>query len=172
MKQLYLIAVLVVLMPAAAALALPMEGHQAIEFSLPDINDPAKTVALKDLKGKVVLLNIWASWCDGCKAEMPEFIELQEHYKDKPFTIVAISVDNSKGKTVDFLAALEKSAKKKVNFTVLYDKDKATPKDYKPRGMPASYLIDKNGKLVRIFMGSFNSSNVATLKSAIEEALK
>ncbi|MBF0458985.1 MAG: TlpA family protein disulfide reductase [Nitrospirae bacterium] len=171
MKQLFIIAILAALIPATA-IAIPMEGQQAIEFSLPNVHDDTKTIALKDLKGKVVLLNIWASWCDGCKAEMPEFITIQEQYKDKPFIIVAISVDNSKGKAVDFLAGLEQSSKKKVNFTVLYDKDKTSPKDYKPRGMPASYLIDKNGKLVRIFLGSFNASNIGTLTSAIEEALK
>ncbi|MBF0319521.1 MAG: TlpA family protein disulfide reductase [Nitrospirae bacterium] len=172
MKLIIIAALATLLIIPSAALAIPMEGQPAIEFSLPDINDASKTVALKDLRGKVVLLNIWASWCTGCKDEMPEFINLQDEYKEKPFIIVAISVDNAKDKAVDFLKALEQTAKKKVNFTILYDKDKATPKDYKPRGMPASYLIDKNGKLTRIFMGSFNASNIGALKSAIEEALK
>ncbi|MBF0516881.1 MAG: TlpA family protein disulfide reductase [Nitrospirae bacterium] len=173
MKYCFVIALLAVLsMMPLAANAIPMEGQQAVEFSLPDIYDSSKTLSLKDFKGKVVLLNIWASWCDGCKAEMPEFINLLAEFKDKQFTIVAISVDNSKDKAVDFLAALERSVKNKVNFTVLYDKDKTTAKDYKPRGMPASYLLDKNGKIVRIFMGSFNASNIATLKTAIEEALR
>ncbi|MCG6550988.1 MAG: TlpA family protein disulfide reductase [Candidatus Magnetominusculus sp. LBB02] len=173
MRHVFITAVFAaILIVPSLAIAIPMEGQPAIEFSQPDIHDAAKAVSLKDLKGKVVLLNIWASWCDGCKTEMPEFINLQEQFKDKPFIIVAISVDNSKDKAVDFLNMLESSSKKKVNFTVLYDKDKAVAKDYKPRGMPASYLIDKNGKLFRVFMGSFNGSNIASLKSAIEEALK
>ncbi|WP_420266774.1 peroxiredoxin family protein [Candidatus Magnetominusculus dajiuhuensis] len=173
MRQSIVIAMIAALLIIpAAAIAIPMEGQQAIEFSLPELHDASKTIALKDLRGKVVLLNIWASWCDGCQAEMPEFINLQEQYKDKPFIIVAVSVDNSKDKAFGFLEGLEQATKKKVNFTVLYDKDKTSPKDYKPRGMPASYLIDKNGKLARIFMGSFNTSNIGTLKSAIDEALR
>lgn len=162
-----------ILILANAASAVPMEGQQALDFNLPELNDSGKTYSLKDFKGKVVLLNLWASWCTGCQAEMPEFLDIQEKYKKKPFLIVAVSVDSNKTKAVDYLKGLEEKTKKKVNFTVLYDKDQAiAKKDYKPRGMPASYLIDKNGTLKRIFLGSFTAANIDTLNSAIEEALK
>lgn len=152
--------------------AVPQEGQPAIDFNLPDINDSAKLYSLKDFRGKVILLNIWASWCTGCQAEMPEFLNTMEEYKGKNFQIVAISVDNSKDKAVNYLKALEEKNRKKINFTVLYDKDKSVTKDYKPRGMPASYLIDKNGRLVKVFLGSFTTDNIGLLRAAIKDALK
>ncbi len=156
----------------SSAHAIPMEGQQALDFKLPGLYDTSKTYTLADFTGKVVLLNIWASWCTGCQAEMPEFISLAEEFKEKGFVIVAVSVDNAPSKAVDFLKDLETKTGKKLNFTVLYDKDKVIAKDYKPRGMPASYLIDKNGKLSNIFLGSFTASNIGTLKSAIGNLLK
>lgn len=168
-----ILSLLAILIMANASSAVPMEGQPALDFNLPELNDSGKTYSLKDYKGKVVLLNIWASWCTGCQAEMPEFLEIQEKYKKRPFLIVAVSVDSNKTKAVDYLKGLEEKTREKVNFTVLYDKDQAiAKKEYKPRGMPASYLIDKNGTLKRIFLGSFTAANIDSLTSAIEEALK
>lgn len=168
-----LLTLIALLIMANASSAVPMEGQPALDFNLPELNDSGKTYSLKDYKGKVVLLNIWASWCTGCQAEMPEFLEIQEKYKKKPFLIVAVSVDSNKTKAVDYLKGLEEKTRKKINFTVLYDKDQAiAKKEYKPRGMPASYLLDKNGTLKKIFLGSFTAANINALTSAIEEALK
>lgn len=161
-----------ILMQANLSIAVPQEGHAAIDFRLPDITDSAKTYSLKDLRGKVVLLNIWASWCTGCKVEMPEFINLMEEFKGKNFQIVAISVDNDKNKAVNFLKGLEVKSHERINFTVLYDGDKSVAKEYKPMGMPMSYLIDRNGNLTKVFFGSFNKENIYTLKAAVKEALK
>lgn len=168
-----LLTLIAILILVNAAAAVPMEGQPALDFNLPDLSDSGKSYSLKDFRGKVILLNLWASWCTGCQAEMPEFLDIQDKYKKKPFLIVAVSVDSNKAKAIDYLKGLEEKAKKKVNFTVLYDKDQAiAKKEYKPRGMPASYLIDKNGVLKRIFLGSFTAANIDSLTSAIEEALK
>lgn len=152
--------------------AMVQEGQQAIDFSLPDVNDGSRNYSLKDFRGKVVLLNIWASWCTGCQAEMPEFIDIQREYAGKGFIIVAVNVDNNREKAAEFIKNLEEKTRKKAGFIIPYDKEKSLAKEYKPRGMPASYLIDKNGKLFRIFLGSFTSANINTLKTAIEGALK
>lgn len=161
-----------ILMQANLSIAVPQEGHAAIDFKLPDINNSAKIYSLKDLRGKVVLLNIWASWCTGCKVEMPEFVNLMEEFKGKNFQIVAISVDNDKNRAVNFLKGLEEKSRGKINFTVLYDGDKSVTKEYKPLGMPMSYLIDRNGNLTKVFFGSFNKENIYALKAAVKEALK
>lgn len=171
LKAILLAAFVIVTYPHLS-FAIPQEGQPAIDFNLPDINDSARLYSLRDFRGKVILLNIWASWCTGCQAEMPEFLNTADEYKGKNFQIVAVSVDNSKEKAINYLKALEEKSHKKVNFTVLYDKDKSITKDYKPRGMPASYLIDKNGKLAKVFLGSFTKDNIETLRSAIRDALK
>ncbi len=145
-------------------------GQQAPDFNLPDIFS-GKTYTMKDFKGKVVLLNLWASWCTGCQAEMPEFYKLQKELQGKDFIIVAVSVDNNKEKAVKFLKEVEKRTGIKTPFVVLWDEKKGLAKIYRPRGMPSSYLIDKNGKLKKIFIGSFTSENIGMLKSAIKNAL-
>jgi len=151
--------------------AIPKLNAPAPDFELPAL-DGTKTYSLEDFKGKVVLLNFWASWCTGCKAEMPEFIKLQEEYKDKGFVILAVNVDRSPEKAKKFLRELENLTGMKVNFIVLYDGKKKVIKKYRPIGMPSSYLINKNGVLVKYFPSSFTEENVDVLKRAIEEALR
>ena len=151
---------------------IPRMGHIAPNFTLPDIFEPSKTYSLSDFKGKVVLLNFWASWCTGCRAEMPEFIEVQKKYKDKGFVIVAVNVDRSPEKGINFLKELEEETGKKINFLVLYDGNKKVIRKYKPIGMPSSYLIGKDGRLIKYFPSSFTKENIDILIRAIEEALK
>ncbi|MBF0466831.1 MAG: TlpA family protein disulfide reductase [Nitrospirae bacterium] len=167
-----LIAFALIVCTVTFAYAITMEGQPAIDFKLPGLFDTSKVYSLSDFAGKVVLLNIWASWCTGCQDEMPEFITLADEFKDKGLAIVAASVDNNAAKAVDFLKGLEAKTGKNLNFTVLYDKDKKIANDYKPRGMPATYLIDKTGKIANIFPGSFTAANIGTLKSAIGALLK
>ena len=162
---------LVLIFLLGLAFAVPKTGAPAPDFQLPDL-DGSKTHSLKDFKGKVVLLNFWASWCTGCKAEMPEFVKVQEEYKDKGFLIVAVNVDRSPEKAKEFLKGLEKLTGKSINFLVLYDGKKEVIKKYKPIGMPSSYLIDKSGVLVKYFPSSFTEENIGVLKDAIEEALR
>ncbi len=145
-------------------------GQQAPDFNLPDIFT-GKTYTMKDFKGKVVLLNLWASWCTGCQAEMPEFFKLQKEFEGKDFIIVAVSVDNSKEKAIRFLKEVSEKTGIETPFVVLWDKNKKVARKYRPRGMPSSYLIDKNGKLIKLFIGSFTSENIGMLKSAIKNAL-
>lgn len=170
-KYLFIVLVVILILPVISP-AMVQEGQQAIDFSLPDIYDNARNRSLKDFRGKVVLLNIWASWCTGCQAEMPEFMDIQKEYAGKGFIIVAVNVDNNKEKAVEFIKKLEEKTRKKLEFVIPYDKEKSVAKEYKPRGMPASYLIDKSGRLSRVFLGSFTEANINILKTAIDGALK
>lgn len=151
--------------------AVPKIGEKAPDFELPTL-DGSKTYSLKDFKGKVVLLNFWASWCTGCKAEMPEFVKLQNEYEDKDFLIVAVNVDRTPEKAKEFLEKLQKITGKKINFLVLYDGKKKVIRVYKPIGMPSSYLISKDGVLLKYFPSSFTEENIGELKQAVEEALR
>jgi cytochrome c biogenesis protein CcmG, thiol:disulfide interchange protein DsbE len=150
---------------------MPVPGQQAPDFSLPGLFDP-QTVSLKDLKGKVVLMNIWASWCTSCKEEMEDLVIVQEQYGPRGFAFVAVNIDNSPAAAVEFMSRLEAKRKKKPAGTFLYDKDKIVPKAYLQRAMPTSYLIDREGKFRKMYLGSFSKSTLAALTADVEEALK
>jgi thiol-disulfide isomerase/thioredoxin len=159
---------------AAASIAfagMPAAGQPAPDFALPGLFD-TQTVSLKDLKGKVVLMNIWASWCTSCKEEMEDLMSVQDQYGPRGFAFVALNIDNAPASAVEFMGRLEAKRKKKPAGTFLYDKDKMVPKAYLQRAMPTSYLIDREGKFRKIYLGSFSKSTLAALTAEIEEALK
>jgi len=116
------------------------------DFKLKDLE--GKEVSLASFKGKVVLLNFWATWCGPCKAEIPGFIELQEKYRDK-LTIVGYSVDDT--------AELAKkyAAEYKMNYPILLGEGREDVQDaYGPIwGIPASFIISKDGHVCRKHMG-------------------
>jgi thiol-disulfide isomerase/thioredoxin len=116
------------------------------DFSLKDLD--GKSVALSSYKGKVVLLNFWATWCGPCKAEIPGFVELQEKYKDD-LVIVGFSVDDPADKAKAF------AAEYKMNYPILLGEGREDVQDaYGPIwGIPASFLISKDGKVCRKHLG-------------------
>ena len=154
-----------------AVAGMPVAGQPVPDFALPGLTD-GQTTSLKDLQGKVILLNIWASWCTACKEEMEDLLALQEEYGPRGFVLVAISIDNSPASAVEFMKRIEVKTKKKSGLIVLYDKDKAVSREYRQRSMPTSYLIDRHGKLAKLYPGSFSKSTLGALKAAIEEVLK
>lgn len=117
-----------------------------LDFKLKDID--GKEVALSSFKGKVVLLNFWATWCGPCKAEIPGFVELQEQYKDK-LTIVGYSVDDPADKAKAF------AAEYKMNYPILLGEGREDVQEaYGPIwGIPASFIISKDGTVCRKHMG-------------------
>jgi len=169
MKRMF--SLLIVLILVSISFAKPKVGDKAPDFELPELFT-GKIYKMQDFKGKVVLLNLWASWCTGCKAEMPEFFKLQQKYKDKDFVIVAISVDNSKEKAIKFLKETEEKLGMKTPFIVLWDKDKKVARIYRPRGMPSSYLIDKDLIIRKVFIGSFTEENIHILEKEIQKLLE
>ena len=108
-------------------------------FSLPDLKD--KTHSLTDYRGKVLLINFWASWCPPCIYEMPELTRLQQHLADKPFQILAFNVGEKKYKVRKFT--------KLINFElpVLLDIHSETFDDWGVQTLPTSFLVDGNGKI-------------------------
>ena len=116
------------------------------DFKLKNLE--GKEVDFASYKGKVVLLNFWATWCGPCKAEIPGFVELQDKYRDQ-LTIVGYSVDDT--------AELAKkyAAEYKMNYPILLGEGREDMQDaYGPIwGIPASFLISKDGKVCRKHMG-------------------
>lgn len=158
---------LTTLLLAASLFAAPKVGDSAVSFELPNLYNPNKQTSNEDLKGKVVLLNLWASWCSGCQEEMPLFVELQKQFQGSNFKILLSSIDKDPQSAIAFLQEVDKN---KV-LQSLYDKQKQLPKAYRCAGMPSSYLIDKNGKIVNIYIGSLDQEAIAKLKMKIKELL-
>lgn len=121
-------------------------GKQVPDFKLKDIN--GRDTAFYSYKGKVILLNFWATWCGPCKAEMPSLNNLYKSLKDKGFIVVGVSVDTSEKPVRTFIND------NGITFPALMDSDREVSFDlFGVIGLPTSYLIDKNGIVVEKFMG-------------------
>lgn len=144
--------------------AAPKVGDDAVGFSLPSLYNSSDVVTDKSRLGKVVLLNLWASWCSGCQEEMPRFVTLQKEYDKEQFEILLVSIDNIPQSAQDFLEKVDK----KKSLTSLYDEQKILPKTYRCPGMPSSYLIDKKGKIVEIYIGSLDEESISDLNRKIK----
>jgi len=105
-----------------------------------------KEVKLSDYKGKVVLVNFWASWCPPCKEEMPIFEKVYQKYNDKNFVILAVNMDTSEGALKEFLE------KNRYSFPIVRIKGEA---GLNIPGLPTSYLVDKDGSVKKIRLGVY-----------------
>lgn len=112
---------------------------KAEDFTLPSRG--GENVRLDELKGEVVLVNFWASWCGPCRAELPKLEELHQKYKDMGVTILGINIDENLELSQRLLKDVE------VNFPILYDFDNKVSKPYDISAMPSTFIIDKSGNL-------------------------
>lgn len=146
---------LVVVLIVLSALAVPMPatartkqsglvGRQAPNFQLKDFEN--KTVRLSEYRGKVVLLNFWASWCAPCQAEMPVFAKWQKQYAGK-LQVLGISMDD------DLSHAKSAARKLKVNYPVLAGSEQVGEAYGGIYGLPETFLIDSHGKVRAAFQG-------------------
>lgn len=115
-----------------------------------------KTVTLEHYRGKVVLLDFWATWCTGCKEEMPWFVEFQKKYGTRKFAVVGVAMDEEGWKVVKpFLAQ-----HREFSYNMLAGDD-ATAKSYgSAKELPDSFLIDKKGRLVESYRGKVDRQAV------------
>jgi peroxiredoxin len=156
-----LAAALVVPSAAPANVRAASSRKAAPEFSL--TNDKGAAIRLSDFKGKVVLLNFWATWCHGCKTEIPWFVEFQSKFRDAGLAVVGISMDDDGWKSVTPFAA-----EKKVNYTVVIG-DEALGKRYDLGPMPKTVLIDREGRIAATYDGVVDKEKC---QSEIQELLK
>lgn len=128
------------------------------------VGETEKKMQISDYRGKVVLLNFWATDCGGCILEIPSFIDLQGLYKDRGFTAVGVSVDISYeqlknaeeawGKVRPFIQS------HKINYPILMG-DPSISQTYKLTAYPATFLIDKAGRVAAIYVGVVSKEDVA-----------
>jgi peroxiredoxin len=130
--------------PTSFAAAPGAISGNAPAFNLVDVN--GKTVSLADFKGKVVILDFWATWCPPCKREIPDFIQLQSEYGDKGLQIVGIALDQPAKVT-----AFAKS--NGMNYPVLMGTNEVAANYGGVEAIPTTFIIDKAGKIVTKFEG-------------------
>jgi len=118
----------------------------APDFTFPGLD--GKMVSLSDYKGKVVLVNIWATWCPPCVAEMPSMEKLYHKFKGENFEILAVSIDETGLKAV---APFMK--KTRLTFPALIDSQGAIKSVYRITAIPESFIVDKQGLLIKKIVG-------------------
>lgn len=146
---------------ASSALA-AKPGEAAPAFDLTGAN--GERVALAALRGHVVYVDFWASWCAPCRRSFPWMNALAARYKGEGFMVVGINVDKRREDAERFLRDTPAA------FTVAYDADGSTPAAYAVAGMPSSYLVDRNGVVVDVEEG-FHEGRRADIEAKIRAAL-
>ena len=142
----------------ANARSLALVGKSSPAFTLPDFGQ--KTFALADRRGQIVVLAFWATWCPPCRSEMPTLAKLQRELAPQGVSLVPVAFDNP-AKALDFLA------KKKIDVWSLIDEDGKVASLYGARALPRTFLIDRNGVVVRTWIVKVSESE---LRSAIAAA--
>jgi peroxiredoxin len=118
----------------------------APEFTLKDLD--GRDVRLADFRGQVVMVNFWATWCPPCRAEIPDFIELQDQQGSKGLRIVGISLDDEGAAKVAPFAA-----QNRINYTMLVNGNAAASAFGVSEGIPTTYLLDRQGRIVERRVG-------------------
>ena len=136
----------------------PKPGYLAPDFSLHDIN--GKSISLSQFRGKIVFLNIWATWCGPCRVEMPAMEKLYQKFKNESFVILAVSID-SQGESVVIPFLKEYG----ITFPILFSPDSGIMDIYMVNALPASYIIDKKGNIVTQVLGGRNWFGPKTIET-------
>ena len=136
-------------------------GSRAPAFELPGATKP---VRLADLKGQVVYVDFWASWCAPCKVSFPFMNEMQAKYGPRGFTVIGVTVDQKRADADKFLASTP------AQFNIAYDAEGKVAGQYKPQGMPTSFLIGADGKVRAIHVG-FKDGDREKIEREIQAAL-
>jgi thiol-disulfide isomerase/thioredoxin len=139
------------------------EGIDPMDFNLPLLD--GTRISLSQLKGKVVFLNFWATWCGPCRSEMPSMEAVYQRLKNKGFEILAVNLGDSKDEVSAFMSQY------KLNFPVGLDEKSTTGSYYSIKAIPTTYIIDKRGLIIARIVGSINW-NTPKIISALETVLR
>ena len=129
----------------------PWGGGPTPTLELNDLGGGGHSLA--DYRGKVVLLNFWATWCGPCRDEMPSMELLKKKLSGRPFVVLAVNVDEPESRVRKFLAQLP------LDFPVLMDPDKRATSAWKVRILPASFLIARDGRVRYTVTGELDWAN-------------
>jgi cytochrome c biogenesis protein CcmG/thiol:disulfide interchange protein DsbE len=124
----------------------------APEFSLKDVD--GRSVSLAEYKGKVVLLNFWATWCGPCKIEIPWFTEFEQKYKDRGFAVIGVAMDDD-----GWEAVKPYLGQAKINYRVVLGNDSVATLYGGVDSLPTSFVLDQDGKIASTHVGLVSKSD-------------
>ena len=121
-------------------------GSLASDFSITDLD--GKKLSLSDYKGKVILLDFWATWCTPCRAEIPHFVEMQNKYGPQGFQVIGISMDDDAKPVREFYRKYD------LNYPVAIGDDKLAERFGGVLGLPVNFIIDRQGRIYAKHLGA------------------
>jgi len=145
----------------AGAAVTPSKG--APDFTLPSLGGP--NLRLQEQRGRVVMVNFWATWCGPCRVEMPHLGRLYEKYRGSGFTVLAVNIDEDPRKAANLAGQLG------MTFPVLLDTDKKVSRLYDLSTMPSTVLIDRDGRVRYVHRG-YRDGYEDTYDKQIRELLR
>lgn len=133
--------------------AVPVEmDFPAPELDLVTLN--GEPVSLADFRGSVVLVNLWATWCPPCRQEMPTLQAFYDRYKEDGFVLIAIDQEETREVVQPFVEEFD------LTFPVWLDMDYLAQREFKTMSLPSSYVIDRNGQVKLMWIGSISKANL------------
>ena len=148
----------------AGQIPAPQQGFLAPDFELK--TPTGESMKLSDLRGQAVLVNLWATWCPPCRAEMQSIEKVYQEYKDQGFSVLAVNMTYQD----DPLAILPFVNEQALTFPILLDETSEMANTYQLRSLPSSYFIRRDGIINEVVIGGPMSE--ALLRTRIEELLK
>ena len=172
MKYVLIILTIIVSFSSVQLKSIPMEssddikvGNMAPEFKGETID--GKELKLSDYKGRVILLDFWASWCGPCQKELPFLFQMYDDNEDRNFIIIAVNIDKKLNSAQKFLEKLTEKA----HFPIVWDSKSEIPALYNIESMPTTIFIDKEG-VIRYIHTGFTDSSKDMLRNELDELLK
>ena len=162
-RALFVGTVLVLSLASVATVAAVEEGSRAPELNARTLD--GQRLRMRDLRGKVVIVDFWASWCEPCKEELPVLDRLYDRYKDQGLVVVGVSVDRTERNARGFLR------RNRVSFPIIHDADHAIAGRYSPPRMPSSYIVDRRGVIRHVHEG-FRASDAAQIEREVRALLR
>ena len=131
----------------ASSLSFAAENKNVAQLSFPNVE--GETITLSEFQGKVLLINLWATWCPPCVKEMPSMQRLKDKLEGEPFEIIAINAGEDKTSIDAFLLQMEPE----LTFPILLDETSSLLSELNVRGLPMSFLVDKQGNIKEAILG-------------------
>jgi len=139
----------------------PLADHRAPDFTL--IGLDGRQIALSDLKGQVLLINVWATWCPPCRVEMPTIQAAYEQYHDQGFTVLAVNLQEDPSAVATFMREHQ------LTFPALLDPDGQVSRIYQAVSLPSSFFVDRRGVIRAVYHGPMPRSVIA---GTVEQLLR